>query len=184
MLALGLFAGVASVTQAQTSTPATTTLASTPTTTEATSSPESIPTADTQNSVLPTTAGSLSPAEQTRVVNLAANISNQLEASLTRFEMIANRLDARAERIANRGGDVSIAYQYINELRAHTNSARVLLQQIDQRVGVMATAANPAAAWQPVKQTYRQTNAVIGDARTSAIATVAALKVAAQVNPE
>jgi uncharacterized phage infection (PIP) family protein YhgE len=98
--------------------------------------------------------------------------------------MIANRLQARAERIENRGGDVSVAYQYINELRTNFSRARVTLQQIDQRVGAMATAANPAAAWQPIKETYRQTNLIMSDARTNAIAAVAALKVAAQVNPE
>jgi hypothetical protein len=186
MLALGAFASAAALANAQTTTPTTTeaTATSSPTATTtsvqsaaATTSPVGTTTSPAAP-IVPTTSTPLDTAGQARVINLAANISNQLEASIDRFNTIADRLEARAARIDTGGGDTTIPQQYITQLRAETAAAQSQLSTIDQRVGAMATAANPAAAWQPIKQTYQQTAQQIRAARSRAVASIAALKVA------
>lgn len=186
MLLLAVVAGTAALAEAQTTTATTTEPVATTTPAATSTAPITPPattseTAMSDTNMVPSTAQSLNEADQRRVINLAANISNQLEATVARFETIANRLEARAQRIDTAGGDTRVARQYLAQLRADLTTTRTDLAQIDQRVGAMATAANPAAAWQPLKQTYQQVNRDLRAARTSAIASVAALKVSAAV---
>lgn len=180
MLALGMFASAAAFVNAQTATtePETLFATSTPTTSTPIATSTGERAEPEQQPAVPTTARSLTPEEQQRVINLAANISNQLEATLRRYEMIVSRLETRTSLVENAGGDTTIARQYLTQLQGDVATGETQLQQIDQRVSAMATAANPAAAWQPIKLTYRNTADVLLAARTNAIATIAALKAA------
>lgn len=154
---LFLSASLAAIAQAQTTTPAV------PTAPPATSSvaatvPAATSTATTSRTLPPAaqppTGEPLSRAEQTRVVNLGANISNQIEATEARLIDIADRLEQRLQILAAENIDMSTSTNALIDARSHLNATRATLRTIDADIYVVATAANPSEAWPAVRAQY------------------------------
>lgn len=176
LLALGLFAAGAAIAEAQT----TTASSSQATSTAATSSPATtaIPEQTQPAPAGRSTRGSLTAAQQQRVINLAANISNQLETTIRRLQTITQRMQIRSDRIATAGGDVTTANAAIRATDDHISEARRALTTIDQDVYTVATSPNPADTWAPVKATYQRAQLRLINAQSSAEEALTALRAA------
>ena len=178
LLGLAVFCGLAAVANAQTTTPTTTETLPEPTasTSRPTDTPAStsqpVPAAETQ-----TERGvALSTAQQVRLINLAANISNRLETTHDRLANITDRLETRANRSADSGANLSTVTEAITATRISLQSASTRLENIDVTVFETATAANPRQVWQETKRTYRATQADLQAARASLKKAITALK--------
>lgn len=113
--------------------------------------------------------GVLSERLQQRVRNLAANVSNRMEAAIERLEHIADRLDARLEKQRASGTDTTDAAASLARARTELAAARVTLAEIDAQVARALTSLTPRAEWSQVRSTYTS-------ARTSILNSHAALR--------
>ena len=133
-------------------------------TTTATTSTSSI-TPDTNN--LPQRVVGLSVEEQTRMVNLAANISNQLEASMERISAISDRLATRLTQMEAEGLLVGAARTQLTDVRQQLANAQTALNNIDSAVFVVASSPSPATTWPSVKNQYTTSRAALVAALTT-----------------
>jgi hypothetical protein len=118
---------------------------------QATSSQLSLPpTEERGNSAKP-----LSVEIQVRVVNLAANISNRAEATITRFEFIAVRIDSRLVKMEAEGYNTTDARYYLNEAKKSLDGVKRSLVGIDEKVLAFTTSENYWMTWLNVRDTFR-----------------------------
>lgn len=175
LIALGLFATAAAV-AAQTTTATTTaattsaTSASGATSTTATTTGATNEATTTPPRVPDMPAGptrELTTQEQTRIINLAANISNQLDAVGMRLSDIATRLERRISKTDSNRFNTPAAEAALIEARSALRLASAILHDIDQAVFDATTAANPAAAWLSVKTKYQSARTELLEAKTA-----------------
>jgi hypothetical protein len=96
----------------------------------------------------------LTPEEQQRVINLAANISNRMDAMVDRQQNILTRLQSRVLKMTQAGYDVSDTTNYLNDAVRLTANARQRLSGIDAEVQTAAGAGNPQFMWEQVVVTF------------------------------
>jgi hypothetical protein len=92
---------------------------------------------------------------QIRVVNLAANISNRVEATVTRFEFIIVRIDSRLTKMEAEGYMTSDARFYLSEARKSLDGVKLSLVGIDEKVVAFTTSENYWMSWLDVRDTFR-----------------------------
>jgi hypothetical protein len=107
----------------------------------------------------------LSDRAQERLINLAANISNRFDATITRMENIANRLDSRAQKIAATGQDTSAAVSALTAARSDIAIAARIMSTIDEEVLAVVGATDARAEWQSLRDTYQEVRALLQSAR-------------------
>lgn len=121
----------------------------------------------------------LTGAKQQRILNLAANISNRMEAAIGRLFNIINRLEVRIEKLKAAGIDTDSAEAKLREAAQLISEARAKLNNIDGLVQNATTANEPKTAWQTVRQTYSETGNLIRNSHQALRETIALLKTAA-----
>lgn len=107
---------------------------------------------------LPTAApAALSPLAQTRILNLAANMSNRMDSAVKRLQNVHDRLDSRLTKVALTGADVTNARTVLEEAQKHLDTARSNLLGIDTTVEGFLSSSNPQENWLEAKQFYNVT---------------------------
>jgi len=127
-------------------------------------------------------AGSLEAVRQSRVLNLSANISNRMEAVLTRLFTISERLSSRIEKITALGTDTNAAKNKLTEASEFLTQARINLANIDSLVYNATTSTEPKLGWENVRAVYTETARLIRSAHLALRETIALLKTAINRN--
>jgi Mg2+ and Co2+ transporter CorA len=125
----------------------------------------------------------LTAAAQTRLTNLAANVSNRLDAYVRRITNVTDRLESRANKMGENGLDVSAARAKIAEARTELEKARQSLANIDTAVNNFVKSENPRTYWQQVKATYISAREAIKAAHRATVETLLLLKTASAPAP-
>lgn len=115
-----------------------------------------------------------------RITNLAANVSNRMDAAAARMQNIINRLDSRIDKLEAAGLDTTQATVALASAQTSVTAAMNELSRIDVIVQNAVTAEDPRAAWTNVKVTYGGIRAQLQTAHTEIKASVQALKDAAR----
>lgn len=119
----------------------------------------------------------LSIRMQERIVNLAANMSNRMDAAIARLNNIADRMEARATIVASSSGlDTADTIESIALARASLTDAQTLLADIDPLVFDATTSENPREMWIAVRQVYVDARDEIRESHQHLRAALAALK--------
>lgn len=125
----------------------------------------------------------LTAAAQTRLINLAANVSNRLDAYVRRIANVTDRLESRANKLSESGLDVAPARAKIAEAKSELDKARQSLQNIDTAVNNFVKSENPRTYWQQVKATYMSARDAIKAAHRATGQTLLLLQTAAAPAP-
>lgn len=134
---------------------ATTTTSSSTVTVTASSSTTTTPTVEVMTPPpVDTSKALLSPTAQTRITNLAANVSNRLDATLRRLTNVHDRIQSRIEKTAALGVDTTTASIALGEANGHLTIAWTALQNIDRDVVAFIGSSNPKAGFLRLKATY------------------------------
>ena len=120
---------------------------------------------------------------QTRITNLAANLSNRIEAVLERLTTISVRLEARIEKIAERGVDTTAATAAVASGNRSLEMVRNDIAEIDTIIATVVGSENPRAAWASVRALYTQMRDNLKTAHSEFRAAVTALKSATATQP-
>lgn len=131
---------------AQTTTDATTTSE----TTSASTTPPLLP----PPPVIDSRQAALQPVAQTRITNLAANLSNRLDASVRRLTNVAGRLEQRIQKMEAEGFTVTEARNSHRAALAQLQVATISLQTIDAEVAAFVGSSDPLTAWVRLENIY------------------------------
>ncbi len=118
----------------------------------------------------------LSERAQERITNLAANISNRMDAAVLRLTQIIDRLTERAYELNARGVDTDAAEGHLADAQTAVDAAAALIADIDEQVAAMTGSESPKEDWAAVRTTFESTKAELMKARDALRAAVAALK--------
>lgn len=124
--------------------------------------------------------GALSEATQVRVINLAANVSNRVDAAVRRLTNITNRLDSRIQKLAAQGVNTSDAEMYLANAQTTLANISARMNTIDTVVYDSVTSESPRQTWQSVKALFSGVRGDLFAAQEALRAAVAALKQATQ----
>lgn len=113
------------------------------------------------------TAKALSSQTQNRITNLAANISNRMEAMIERLSAIALRVESRMLKLKASGYSVDNTFVSINETRLSLSEARTILSTIDTKVYTMVSSENPQQEWVNVRDTFVAVHTHLSSAKES-----------------
>ncbi len=91
---------------------------------------------------------------QERLLNLAANMSNRMEAAIRRLTNVSNRMESRISKLEDAGVNTTEARGHLTEARNHLTSASSALTNIDTDVVQFITSNDPRSAWVRVKSIY------------------------------
>lgn len=125
----------------------------------------------------------LTEVRQQRVINLAANVSNRFDATISRLFKIVERLESRLIKLESNGADISGAQASLRQASANLTEARSLMLTIDTEVNAATTSNNPRAAWQAVKARYQQVAELIRSAHANLRQAVAQIKTPSSAAP-
>jgi hypothetical protein len=153
------------------------------TTTAAELSTSTLSTSTTETDIVPapvidTRQPALQPIAQTRIKNLAANISNRLDASVRRMTNVADRLDSRITKMSEAGFEVTPARTALTDARARLGAAMSILSTIDLEVTAFIGSSDPRAAWIRLGNIYGTINGHVVAAHTALRECIQALETA------
>ena len=109
---------------------------------------------------------------QTRLLNLAANMSNRMESAVKRLQNVTDRLTSRLNKMEEQGKNVSAARSELAQAQLKLNEATQNLASIDNEVNAFVGSATPRENWQNLKNTYINTRIAIIAAHQNILATV------------
>lgn len=115
---------------------------------------------------------------QERITNLAANMSNRMDAVIARIQNVITRLESRMEKLEDRGVDTSEAAAALSAAQAELNNANTILATIDEDVAATVGSENPRESWQALRETYTSARDAIKLAHQGVRNTIALLKAA------
>lgn len=101
-----------------------------------------------------TTKVILSSIAQTRITNLAANVSNRLDATLRRLTNVHGRITSRIDKLAQAGVNTDAAATEQQIAANHLETAKRSLSTIDREVTAFIGSNNPRAGYLRLKATY------------------------------
>ncbi len=120
--------------------------------------------------------GSLDEVRQARILNLAANISNRMEAAIARLVNITTRLNTRIEKQTALGVNTTAATNKLLEANSLLTQARSNLSNIDTLVYNATTSPEPRLNWRNVRTVYTETAQLIRRAHLALRETIILLK--------
>ncbi len=103
----------------------------------------------------------LSETRQLRIINLAANISNRMEAAVERLFVIITRLEARIAILNQSSFDTTVPAATLRQAAKTLAEARTMLGDIDLMVQNATTSDRPYSAWQTLKLHYQKVAVLI-----------------------
>ncbi len=118
----------------------------------------------------------LTGVRQQRITNLAANISNRMDAVVVRLSSITVRIDSRITKLKDAGIDTEMAEAELTNAKNLLNEIKTLLVGIDYDVAKVTGSENPRTAWQDLKAKYRNISEKIKATHQSLRSTIALLK--------
>jgi len=104
---------------------------------------------------------------QERIANLAANVSNRMDAAITRIQQIIDRFQERMNTLAERGADITDAQAALDESSGHLDTAASLVSNIDTLVAEVVASESPREAWAGTRETYKEITGHIKAAHAS-----------------
>ncbi|OIP77152.1 MAG: hypothetical protein AUK16_02435 [Parcubacteria group bacterium CG2_30_44_11] len=119
---------------------------------------------------------------QKRITNLAANISNRMDAAVARLNQIIDRLTARTTELEAKGVDTVEAEVHIADAKTAVDAAAALLADIDEEMASVTGSESPREKWTAVREIFLNVKAELVKARESLRAAVASLKAAVSEN--
>jgi hypothetical protein len=120
----------------------------------------------------------LSERVQERITNLAANVSNRIEAAIRRMENVIGRIESRTEKLSERGVDTTVAEGHIRDAKQTLEEAKSLIADIDRAVANVTGSENPREAWAETKTIFVDAKAALLSVHESLRAAIDALKTA------
>ncbi len=120
--------------------------------------------------------GALSEVRQQRIINLAANISNRMDAAVNRLFNIISRIESRIQKLSLNGVDTSAAQDSLQEASRTLAEARALLRDIDTLVYEATTNEGAYGKWEDLRTRYQTIASLIRGTQTSLRETIANLK--------
>lgn len=124
----------------------------------------------------PTLDKPLSSESQKRITNLAANVSNRLDAVVARLFNIIGRLENRIILLKQQGLSTTEAEAKLRQATAPLAKAKNLLSSIDSQVYEAVTAEKPYTSWQHVKNRYQEIVSLINESYLNLKETLQILK--------
>ena len=118
----------------------------------------------------------LSEVRQQRIINLAANISNRMDAAVARLFTIIDRLESRLQKLEQQGVDTAAAKSSLQEAAQSLAEAKTALADIDTAVYNATTGEEAYTAWQDLRAHYQSIATSIRSTHASLRAVIAALK--------
>lgn len=109
---------------------------------------------------------------QTRLMNLAANMSNRMDSAVARLQNVTGRLNSRLGKMEIEGKDVTAARTELALAQSKLDEAKRNLATIDTEVNAFVGSATPRENWNNLKNTYLNTRALIITAHQSILATI------------
>lgn len=97
----------------------------------------------------------LSPEKQLRITNLAANISNRLDAANNRHSQIVKRITSRTEKLKQQGFNTFKIEDFLEEIEQNLADTKESLKNIDNLVYEMTTSPDPKKEWPKIKTLYQ-----------------------------
>lgn len=113
-----------------------------------------------------------------RVRNLAANISNRMDAAIVRLAQITTRLETRIELLNEAGVDTAVAEANLETATDALARAASNMADIDSKVAAVVGSESPREAWVVTRTTFAEVKTDLQVVQASLRASVAALKVA------
>jgi|AntRauTorcE11897_2_1112592.scaffolds.fasta_scaffold09060_3 hypothetical protein len=117
-----------------------------------------------------------------RITNLAALMSNRIEAVIARMANITSRLDSRIQKMEDRGLDVTEAQLTLDSARLSLEEAELSISNIDQLVSNTVGAEDVRVAWQEIKALFINVRDQLKTAQLELRNTVSALNSAPAVD--
>ena len=110
-----------------------------------------------------TSTNSLTVEKQTRVINLAADISNRIDAHISRLDDIHDRLDSRIRKLSSAftPDQFAVIDQYMTLADSSLTAARQRLAPINPMVFAVVSAPDPAAELTPVATLYEESTILV-----------------------
>ncbi|USN87377.1 MAG: hypothetical protein H6779_03095 [Candidatus Nomurabacteria bacterium] len=167
----------------ETASVSTTTLATTTSVNSGTSSSVESAAALNPSTVTPSEF-TLSKSKQQRVTNLAANISNRMEAAMARHENIIKRLNSRLSKMEQSGLNTDAAKVQLETAVNTLAEAKSSIQDIDKLVYNTVTSVTPKVEWLLLRDTYVNTAELIRETQAELSDTVTMLKTATLIPDE
>ena len=109
---------------------------------------------------------------QTRLTNLAANMSNRMDGVVSRLQNVSDRLSSRLGKMEAEGKNVSAARTELAIAQGKLDEAKRNLSTIDTEVNAFIGSATPRENWQNLKNNYLNTRTIIIAAHQSILATI------------
>lgn len=118
----------------------------------------------------------LSMQKQKRILNLAANISNTLEAAIARLDSISERITKRITLMEQNGFEINAAKAKLSEAQTSLATARNLLKSIDAKATTVSSSEKPQEIWIEVRGIFKEAFQNIVTSKQSMHETVLLLK--------
>lgn len=109
---------------------------------------------------------------QTRLTNLAANMSNRMDGVVSRLQNVSDRLSSRLGKMEAEGKNVTAARTELALAQSKLDEAKRNLSTIDTEVNAFIGSATPRENWQNLKNNYLNTRVLIIAAHQSILATI------------
>ncbi|MCA9366388.1 hypothetical protein KC722_02300 [Candidatus Kaiserbacteria bacterium] len=123
----------------------------------------------------PVTTG-LSASAQERITNLVANMSNRFDATIVRLDNIANRLDARLEKEAAGGVNVTASRSHLEAARIALENAKQKASETDTMAATTVTSLEPRLKWSGLRAHLLSIKQLVIEAHSELLRSVATLK--------
>lgn len=121
---------------------------------------------------------------QERILNLAANISNRMEAAITRIDTISLRLESRISKLETQGMDTTEARAALASAKLSLNAASLSIANIDELVTQTIRTDDVRKDWIEVRKAFLTTRDHLLTAQAELRTSVAALKQAPTRTPD
>jgi hypothetical protein len=113
---------------------------------------------------------------QERVTNLAANMSNRMEAVLERLQNITNRLESRIIKLNEQGVDTTASAAALVSAQLSLDGARAEISDIDASVYAAVSAADARAEWTTLKAKFSTVRDLLKTAHSELQQSISLLK--------
>ena len=123
-----------------------------------------------------TRRANLNDQSRQRITNLAALMSNRIEAALVRMLNISTRLDSRIDKMAAEGLEVTKAESSLASANLSLEAVRESISTIDSQVAAVVGAEDVRVAWQNLKTIFTDSRDQLKTAQMELRNTVSALK--------
>jgi hypothetical protein len=119
----------------------------------------------------------ISETIENRVRTVITNVKTRIAATIEKLGSIADRIESRAKKIAERGVNVDTALTFVAQARVGLRAASVIMNEdLAAEVDAAVTSEEPKAAFKYVKDSTREAHVHIMAAQKALRDAVAALK--------